>query len=212
MTKAQRDAMVSPVAGLMIWCSDNFGGEIEVYNGSVWVNMNGFSNSTLSIGDYYQGGKIAYILVSGNTGYDANTQHGLIAATSDQSTGIQWYNNDSYTTTGATGTAIGTGLSNTNAIIASQGETATSYAAGLARAHNGGGYTDWYLPSRVELNALYTNKVAIGGFASNRYWSSTEGGNLDGGGTAYYQDFSSGNQNIKYKSSAYYYVRAIRAF
>ena len=211
MTKAQRDAMVSPVAGLMIWCSDNFGGEIEVYNGSIWVNMNGFSNSTLSIGDYYQGGKIAYILVSGNTGYDANVQHGLIAATSDQSSGITW-SNGSDITTGATGTAIGTGLSNTNAIIASQGETATSYAAaGLARAYAGGGYTDWYLPSQDELSKLYLNRETIGGFALTKYWSSTVAGNLDGGGTARYQSFLDGSQDISYKYRLNY-VRVIRAF
>jgi hypothetical protein len=195
----------------MIWCSDNFGGEIEVYNGSIWVNMNGFSNSTLSIGDYYQGGKIAYILVSGNTGYDANVQHGLIAATSDQSSGITW-SNGSDITTGATGTAIGTGLSNTNAIIASQGEPATSYAAaGLARAYAGGGYTDWYLPSQDELSKLYLNRETIGGFANNHYWSSTVAGNLDGGGTAWYRDFSLGSQGISYKYRSKY-VRAVRAF
>ena len=172
MTKAQRNAIVSPIAGLMIWCTDNFGGEVEVFNGSNFVNLNG--GFSLSIGDHYQGGKVAYILVSGDPGYDAIVQHGLIAATADQSTGIQWNNGYSYTLTGATGTAIGTGLSNTNTIITSQGATSTNYAAGLARAYTGGGYTDWYLPSQDELNKLYLKKTAIGGFASFYYWSSTE--------------------------------------
>ena len=215
MTKAQRDAMVSPVAGLMIWCSDNFGGEIEVYNGSIWVNMNGFSNSTLSIGDYYQGGKIAYILVTGDPGYDATTPHGLIAAISDQSTGIRWYNGG-YTTTGATGTAIGTGLANTNTIISSQGATSTSYAAGLARAHTGGGYTDWYLPSKDELNKLYLNRIAIGvvnnSTIGNVYWSSTERDDI----SAWSQDFYDGSpyagNQLNYGKTFTFYVRAIRAF
>jgi hypothetical protein len=54
-----------------------------------------------------------------------------------------------------------------------QGGTATSYAAGLARAYSGGGYNDWYLPSKDELNKLYLNQVTIGGFADATYWSST---------------------------------------
>ena len=211
MTKAQRNAIVSPIAGLMIFCTDNFGGEVEVFNGRIWVNMNGrISNSTLSIGDYYQGGKVAYILVSGDPGYDAIVQHGLIAATVDQSTGygIKWNNgSNSAIGIGARGTAIGTGLSNTNTIITSQGATSTNYAAGLARAYTGGGYTDWYLPSQDELNKLYLNKTAIGGFATNYYWSSTEFASYG----AWSQGFGSGLQGANGKSVTSY-VRAIRAF
>jgi len=207
---AQRDAIVNPVAGLTIWCI-NCGqyGELNVYNGVAWVNMLGFSTSSvpsISIGQNYYGGKIAYILAPNDPGYDPNTPHGLVAATEDQSTGIQWYNGSS-TTTGATGTAIGTGLSNTNTIITSQGATATSYAAGLARAYAGGGYKDWYLPSKDELNKLYLNKTAIGVFAGTTYWSSTE---YDAN-VAWYQNFNSGFQNFFNKYFTFY-VRAIRAF
>jgi hypothetical protein len=182
---------------------------MQVFNGGAWTNMIGGTATgtiSLSIGDSYQGGKVAYILISGDPGYDANTQHGLIAATSDQSSGIQWYNG-TYTTTGATGTEIGTGLSNTNTIITSQGATSTSYAAGLARAHNGGGYTDWYLPSKDELNKLYLNRIAIGGFTNYIYWSSTE----NDVNNAWNQYFYYGNQNFYNKNNSNY-VRAIRAF
>ena len=37
-----------------------------------------------------------------------------------------------------------------------------------------GGYSDWYLPSKDELTQLYINRVAIGGFTTYYYWSSTE--------------------------------------
>ena len=53
----------------------------------------------------------------------------------------------------------------------------------MAKAYAGGGYTDWFLPSKDELNLMYTNKATInttatanGGssFSSSWYWSSTE--------------------------------------
>jgi hypothetical protein len=223
MTYYQRTQIASPIAGLTIWCS-NCGdyGEMQVYNGTSWTNMIGRSASIyLRVGDVYQGGKVAYILVNGDPGYDATTQHGLIAATSDQSRSITWdrltgeFPLYQGTNRGAIGTAIGTGFSNTSNIIASQGIIATNYAAGLARAYRGGGYTDWYLPSKDELNKLYLNRVAIGGFISNSnglYWSSSEIQSYPYH-SAWLQDFSNGGPLSIFKSFDFdVNVRAIRLF
>jgi hypothetical protein len=67
-------------------------------------------------------------------------------------------------TTGATSTSDG--KANTDTLVALGGayEAATT-CRGLG--------SDWYLPAMDELNKLYTNRAAIGGFAG-WYWSSTE--------------------------------------
>ena len=213
MTYYQRTQIASPIAGLTIWCS-NCGpsGEMQVFNGGGWTNMIGGAATgiiSLTIGQSYQGGKVAYILVSGDPGYDPNTPHGLIAATSDQSDQlirIKWDKGE-YTNTEATGTAIGTGFSNTNKIIASQGEPAISYAAGLARAYTGGGYTDWYLPSKDELEKVSYTREIIGGFVNYYYWSSSEFDLRK----AWYQTFFSGRQYTTVKGEPAI-VRAIRSF
>ena len=98
-------------------------------------------------------------------------------------------------------------MANTNLIIASQGGTSTSYAAGLARAYTGGGYTDWYLPSLDELDELYYSQDAIGGFESTYYWSSSE---VDAYGAAD-ESFVTGYQYDSDKSD-WDGVRAVRTF
>jgi len=42
MTEAQRNAILTPAAGLMIWCKDcGVLGELQVYNGVTWTNLAG---------------------------------------------------------------------------------------------------------------------------------------------------------------------------
>jgi hypothetical protein len=147
---------------------------------------------------------VAYILCPGDSGYVDGRIHGLIATLSDQSKGIQWFNKRT-TTTGATATALGTGRANTNAIIASHG--IGSYPASLCKNLTLGGFSDWYLPSKDELNQLYINRETIGGFASANYWSSSEFNNY----FAWTQSFGDGSQDAFSKYNTYC-VRAVRAF
>ena len=88
--------------------------------------------------------------------------HGLEVAPSDQSTSQVWIEGGStqITQNGNTGTGIGTGLANSYAIIAQSGHTGS--AAQVCRVYNGGGLTDWYLPSKDELNAIWDNLVNDG--------------------------------------------------
>ena len=197
--------------------------EVTTFDQAVDVSLENFSQTNsavevlfpLNVGDFYQGGIVFYIFTSEDTGYVEGETHGLISAVEDQSSGIQWHNGISVTT-GATSTAIGTGSSNTDDVIAVQGDTETDYATGLAKAYNGGGYTDWFLPSQDELNLMYINKTTInttalanGGtnFTSSFYWSSSEGS----GAGALEQNFNNGAQGNGAKQNPLY-VRAVRAF
>jgi len=72
-----------------------------------------------------------------------------------------------------------------------------------------GGFSDWYLPGKWELNKLYLQKSAVGGFSDNVYWSSTE----VNANYAWYQGFGSGVQkNYGYDKTTTFRVRPVRAF
>ncbi len=152
--------------------------------------------AAISIGASYQGGVIFYL--------DGTGQHGLVAAPSDQSSGIRWYNG-TYVAANTVETSVGMGLVYTNAIVNLQGTG--SYAASLCKQLSLNGYNDWFLPSKNELNLLYQNRNQVGGFATGYYWSCCEYDTQN----AWNQYFPYGPQYYANKSSLAY-VRAIRAF
>jgi Protein of unknown function (DUF1566) len=122
-------------------------------------------------------------------------------------------------------TEIGSGLANTKKITDKncKGTDNSVSAASLAATYNGGGKTDWFLPSRDELNELckYARTQTTGNslvdcasngrlhnsFAAGLYWSSSETNQL----SAWAQYFGGGDQSYNSKNNTLY-VRPVRAF
>jgi hypothetical protein len=166
-------------------------------NGTEYGNQVTFT-TTYTLGDTYQGGIIYNI-----SGTYPN-QHGLVAASADQSAAAAWWNGSNMVTNATSNTE---GATNTTTIINLQGNTG-SYAAKLCRDYNGGGYNDWYLPAKDELIALIGQYASVGNLSPDYYWSSTEDSNLND--HAYvYSSFMGLNEQVK---SSNLHVRAIRAF
>ena len=165
-------------------------------NGTGYGNELTFTRP-LSIGDTFEGGIVFYL--DGNGG-------GLIAAPTDQSTAAEW--GCFLTLIGADGTAIGTG--NQNTIDIEAGCTTPGTAADICANLTLGGYSDWFLPSKDELNEMFINLYlqGIGGFGPNVYWSSTEYAD----DVAWVQYFGIGGLfNFKVKNDVSYF-RSVRAF
>ena len=205
MTYAQKIAISSPPQGIMIYCTNcGTNGEPEYFNGVSWVNMSGgpAASVPITLGGTYGGGIVFYIFQSGEPGYVAGETHGLIAATSDTQ-GYRVFGCRGWPA--GTSTALGTGAANTTTLL---GCSDTFFAAKLARAVRDGGYTDWYLPSKDELNKLYLNRNSVGNFIDGSYWSSSESSNA---AYAWYQIFSDGSQSEDDKN-AQKGIRAIRSF
>ena len=136
---------------------------------------------------------------------EAATANGTTTSTWKPATKAQWGCSSTNVMTLAQRTAsleIGRGRANTNMI-----NCGASSAGSIAKAYNGGGKTDWFLPSRNELDQMYDNRAAIGGFASDGYWSSSE----SGAGYAWLQYFDGGYQ-YGYNKTYTVYVRPVRAF
>lgn len=153
-----------------------------------------------SIGDLGPGGGIVFFVADGR-------RHGLEAAPDDQSAGVRWC--DWTPISGADGTAVGSGEENTADVLS--GCAIRPIAASIAADYMGptGTTTGWFLPSKDELDLLYQHQATIGGFADERYWSSSEEDRFDH--LAWVQNFSNGSQGGDNKNTLHR-VRAVRRF
>jgi hypothetical protein len=129
------------------------------------------SSGKHALGEVYGGGKIFWL--------DEKGQHGLVAATTDQSASGTAFNPGTAIATGAGNDGLYAGQKNTEKIVGVQGHN-SQYAARLCidftTSSDNIVYNDWYLPSKYELDLLFRQKMVVGGFnlTSGIYWSSTE--------------------------------------
>jgi Tfp pilus assembly protein PilE len=193
------------------------------------------SSATYAVGDTGPGGGIVfYVQASGGTftstgsactpnckyleaapvswGNGITVAGGETSGTATRDPNLKWCS-DTSTQLNATGTAIGTGLANTNLM-----NGCTSGAGFHSRAYRGGGLSDWYLPSRAEMLQMFrynyrqTPPVSLSMTDMDNYWSSTE----SGGSLAIRTDVNpacgdGGCQYDQYKTQAHS-VRPVRAF
>jgi hypothetical protein len=119
--------------------------------------------------------------------------------TGADSLSLQWKASGS----GANISGLTDGADNTSQLDLGFSDTdAAKYCAALTF----GGYTDWFLPAKNELLAIYTNRTALN-FLPSGYWTSTS----QGGGNAMSVSFTGGAVNNLAKNSPQY-VRCARRF
>lgn len=147
---------------------------------------------TLALGEKCEDADIVY------AGELAGTR--LYTTAADQ--GDFTWNNGSgdWTITGVTSTTDG--KANTDTLVALSDIGAPYKAANACR----GLGSEWYLPAYEELNVLYTNRAAIGGFNDGRYWSSWERNHYN----ARHQRFTDGGHNMYLGKNENYSVRCVR--
>jgi hypothetical protein len=161
----------------------------------VYGNEVSFGTSSITIGSNYAGGIVFYV--------DSTGQHGLVCAPSNQGY-FPW--GCVGTDIPNTSTAVGTGAINTAYIMGgcSQRPIAASVCSDLVL----NGYSDWYLPSLGELQAMYSSLhlQGLGGFGGDYYWSSSQVSPNDAWDTHFRNGFVDAGKVSNNQ------VRAVRAF
>ncbi|MDR1100501.1 MAG: DUF1566 domain-containing protein [Treponema sp.] len=162
-----------------------------------------------NIGDPGPAGGLIFYDKGNNTG---GWRYLEAAPTSTEWKGIQWGPEGEIK---GTIMDMGSGKKNTQIITNHAVVSGGNFrAAWLCDSLEYGGYDDWFLPSKAELNLVYLNlkERGLGGFNNEWYWSSSESAS----GTSWTQHFNNGNQSDAYyndgRKTVGHNVRAIRQF
>jgi hypothetical protein len=139
-----------------------FTGTIQPY-GTPSITIVGGGGGGFTLGQNYQGGKIAYI--------DGTGLHGIIVA-NDIFASIWSESNDDFS---SLLWDYGQGAINTSAIIAGISINPSNSAAYIADQYTSGGYNDWFLPSIDDINNMYFyGGLAACGYTSQTIWPSND--------------------------------------
>jgi hypothetical protein len=208
MTYAERQN-VTPEVGMAIYCKNcGNGGQLQIYNGSIWTDFSGniASGKQLSVGDTAFGGVVAYLLTPNDSGYSATVQHGIIIAQNDLTYGMQW---GCMTLIPSSNLKI-KGMINQQRFLLLCPNSSSSTAMMAVSNLTLNGFTDWVLPSKDDLLAIYTNRVQLSGYLnSGTYWSSTDNGN---GAGAWNVNLTTGLTTTFLKNDTYHRTKPVRYF
>lgn len=173
----------------------------------------------IKIGQNYGGGIVFYV--------DSTCLHGLIATPNDQTAVLPFVSGGMtvFSVPQPLPCTIGTGSQSTN-IFYNMNWLNYNYwfsvnsALGQCLDLTLNGFSDWFVPSKDELNLLYQQKNIVGGFGTGDYWSSTGSYTITGSNAtlaytyhdeAWCQQFSNGVQkHVDWHLSKN--ARAVRAF
>ncbi len=171
------------------------------------------SDADYVLGDAGPGGGIVF--------YDAGSMQswGRFLEAGPLLPATEWCGDDWERDVAGTKDAIGAGAANTELMVAA----CEAGAANTVSDYDGGGKTDWFLPSKDELNELYEQRDTVGGFglpgndwsSFETYWSSTQSDSSVPQGftdVAWAQDFDGGAQRGDWGKGNVFGVRPVRAF
>lgn len=129
-----------------------------------------FKTASLSIGDSYQGGVVAYLFTPSDIGYVEGQAHGYLIPPIERWPAMP-YTWGCDLSPHTTGILLGTGRDNTIMIAEECSNTSASYY--IKHYFRASGHDDWFIPSRMEFSNIADQRVRLG-LPTGEYWTSSQ--------------------------------------